>query len=103
MERYETTKRKKKELKNPVGTSVVLMILVFLSGVSLFVFNFVYMQPLAFNLALILIGVLATAFQVYAVICLMGKDNRGWRLLALILHFLLSFPLWFMINLLYNR
>lgn len=38
-----------KELKNPVGTSVVLMILVFLSGVSLFVFNFVYMQPLAFN------------------------------------------------------
>ena len=99
----KSTKRKKKELKNPVGTSVVLMILVFLSGVSLFVFNFVYMQPLAFNLALILIGVLATAFHVYAVICLMGKDNRGWRLLALILHFLLSFPLWFMINLLYNR
>ena len=30
-----------KKLKNPVGTSVVLMILVFLSGVSLFVFNFV--------------------------------------------------------------
>jgi len=92
-----------KELQNPIGTSVVLMILVFLSGIILFVCNFVHWAPLAFNLAFILIGVLATVFQVYAVIFLMKKERIIWRILALALHFLLSLQFWFMITQVYKH
>ena len=84
-----------KQLKNPLGISVVLMILVFLSGIILILGMFVGLEPLAFILALILIGVFATVFQVYAVIFLMKKEKIGWRLLALFLHFIMSLPFWF--------
>lgn len=86
-----------KQLKNPLGISVVLMILVFLSGIILIYSNFVYRAPLAFNLALFLIGVFATVFQVYAVIFLMKKEKIGWRFLALFLHFIMSLPFWFVV------
>jgi hypothetical protein len=84
-----------KQLKNPVGTSVVLMILVFLCGIYLILGIFVGLEPLAFSLAIILIGVFATVFQVYAVIFLMRKEKIGWRLLALFLNFIVSLPFWF--------